>query len=98
MYNVFIVVVIDFNLGSLLLVFLFIVLNMSCVLFKFILEEVLCGVMEYVVSVFGLNDRGVVDIGNVVDFILWDIEIFVEFVYCINGYCLIVVFKDGKYV
>lgn len=62
------------------------------------LEEVLCGVIVYVVSVFGLYDWGVIEVGKFVDLMLWDIEMLVEFVYCINGYCFIVVFKEGKYV
>lgn len=89
------VVVIDLNFGSLLIVLLLIVMNMVCVLFVLMFEEVLCGGILYVVKVFGFSDRGEIKFGKLVDLMLWDIEFFVELVYIFNGYCFIKVFLGG---
>ena len=97
-HNVPIAVATDFNPGSSPLASLLTALNMSCVLFKLTPEEALRGATEHAASALGLNDRGVVDIGNVADLTLWDIETPAELVYCINGHRPIAVFKDGKHV
>ena len=97
-HDVPIAVATDFNPGSSPLASLLTALNMSCVLFKLTPEEALRGATEHAASALGLNDRGVVDIGNVADLTLWDIETPAELVYCINGHRPIAVFKDGKHV
>lgn len=85
-YGVVMVIVSDFNFGILLVLLLCLMLNMVCILFCLILEEVLVGVILYVVWVLGLEvSYGSLEVGKLVDFVVWDIECLVELVYWLGG-------------
>lgn len=81
-YQVFVVVVSDFNFGISLFCSLYLVMNMVCVQFGLMLEEVWVGVMCYVVCVLGRQVMyGQFRVGYWVDFVVWDVEQLVEIVY-----------------
>lgn len=58
-YSVLMVLVIDCNPGFLFLIFLLLIMNMGCMFFCMIFEEVLVGVMKNVVLVLGFFDCGI---------------------------------------
>jgi imidazolonepropionase len=73
-------------------------MNMACVLFRLSPEEALRGITVYGAQALGLNDRGIIDVGYMADFTLWDIDTPAELAYCINGHRPSAIFKGGKRV
>ena len=88
----------DFNPGSSPLASILTAMNMSCVLFQLTPEEALRGATVHAAKALGLQDRGVIDVGKLADFTLWDIETPAELAYCINGHRPIAMYKEGKHV
>lgn len=88
----------DFNPGSSPLASILTAMNMACVLFKLSPEEALRGITVCGAQALGLSDRGIIDVGYIADFTLWEIDTPAELAYCINGHRPSAIFKGGKRV
>ena len=97
-HNVPMAIATDFNPGSSPLASILTAMNMACVLFRLSPEEALRGITVYGAQALGLNDRGIIDVGYMADFTLWDIDTPAELAYCINGHRPAAIFKGGKRV
>lgn len=97
-HNVPMAIATDFNPGSSPLASILTAMNMACVLFSLSPEEALRGITVYGAQALGLNDRGIIDVGYMADFTLWDIDTPAELAYCINGHRPSAIFKGGKRV
>ncbi len=71
----------DCNPGTSPAVSLLLMLNMACTLFRLTPEEALAGVTRNAARALGLNDRGILAVGQRADIALWDIETPAELAY-----------------
>lgn len=97
-HNVPMAIATDFNPGSSPLASILTAMNMSCVLFQLTPEEAIRGATVHAAGALGLQDRGIIDVGRLADFTLWDVETPAELAYYINGHRPIAVYKEGKHV
>lgn len=96
--GVLLVLVIDSNLGILLLISLLLVMNMGVILFCLIVDECIVGFICEVVCVFGCSDCiGCLVVGLDCDLVIWDIDVFVDLVYCIGFNLLYVCVVCGQF-
>lgn len=97
--GVLLVLVIDFNFGMLLFISLLLVMNMVVMLFCMIVEECIVGFIWEVVCVFGCVDCiGCLVVGLDCNLVLWDIDVFVDLVYCMGFNLLYVCVMCGVFV
>lgn len=64
----------DCNPGSSPITSLLLAMNMACTLFRMTPQEALAGVTRNAAGALGLNDRGVIAVGNRADLAIWDVE------------------------
>jgi imidazolonepropionase len=62
----------DCNPGSSPCTSLLLMMNMACTLFRLTPAEALAGVTRNAARALGMNDRGVLAVGNAADFVVWD--------------------------
>lgn len=96
--GVFLVLVIDSNLGILLLILFLLMMNMGVILFCMMFVECLVGVIVYVVCVLGLLDCGILVVGQCVDLVIWNVDYLVELIYCIGFNLFYVCIFGGDFV
>ena len=73
-HNVPIALATDCNPGSSPLSSILLAMNMACTLFSMTPQEALAGVTSNAAHALGLNDTGVIKVGNRADLAIWDIE------------------------
>jgi len=73
-YQVPMAIATDFNPGSSPLCALPLMLNMACTLFALTPEEALAGITRHAAKALGMEDRGIIGVGNRADMGLWDIS------------------------
>jgi len=88
----------DHNPGSSPLLSLLATMNMSCVLFGLTPQEALLGVTANAAKALGLEDRGVLAVGNKADLVIWQAMAEVDLVYSLGKNPCHTVLKDGQIV
>jgi len=88
----------DHNPGSSPLLSILATMNMSCVLFGLTPQEALLGVTANAAKALGLEDRGVIAVGNTADLVIWQAKAAVDLVYSLGKNPCHTVLKDGEIV
>ncbi len=97
-YDVPMAVASDSNPGSSPVLSLPLMINMASTLFGLTPIEALIGVTRNAARALGLHDRGVLEVGNLADFALWDISHPAELSYQLGGNLCVGAVKDGKII
>ncbi len=88
----------DHNPGSSPLLSLLATMNMSCILFGLTPQEALLGVTANAAKALGLEDRGVIAVGNKADLVIWQATAAVDLVYSLGKNPCHTVLKNGQIV
>ncbi len=96
--GVAIAVATDHNPGSSPVLSLLATMNMACVLFGLTPQEALLGVTINAAKALGLDDRGVIAVGNKADLVVWQVNAVVDLVYSLGRNPCHTIIKDGAIV
>jgi len=88
----------DHNPGSSPVLSLLATMNMACVLFGLTPQEALLGVTINAAKALGLEDRGVIAVGNKADLVVWQVNAVVDLVYSLGRNPCHTIIKDGRIV
>jgi imidazolonepropionase len=95
-YKIPMAVATDSNPGTSPALSLRAMINMACILFELTPEEALAGVTTQAAKALGLKDRGVLAVGKLADFCLWDIGQPAQLAMEIGGSRCVGIIKRGQ--